>query len=106
MGSFMLLVSTIMINLFPTVIIENFESTMQREEWSVHPSVLEEFIILWGHYDDGSGTIDPKQLEELLIDLGPPLGVRRGATSKELIDVSGWAGGGWQLSTTTTPTVC
>lgn len=87
--SFMLLVSTILINLFPTVIIEQFESTMQRDQWSMHPAVLDDFIAKWARYDDGSGAIFPRQLEELLMELGPPLGIRAGSTIRDVMKASG-----------------
>lgn len=36
-------------------------------------------------YDDGSGTIDPKALEELLLRLDPPLGLGPYADSKDVL---------------------
>lgn len=38
---------------------------MQR--WKLRPDHLEEFVELWAEYDDGSGTIDPQNLEAMLL---------------------------------------
>lgn len=87
MLSFMILVGIVMINLFPTVIIENFETTMQQEEWTLQPATLDTFVVLWARYDDGSGTILPRQFEELLVEIGPPLGLKKNASPKEIVQV-------------------
>eukprot|EP00955_Chlamydomonas_euryale_P052906 355308-Chlamydomonas_euryale.AAC.5 len=51
-----------------------------------HPHcLLEQFVTLWGKFDDGSGTILPKDLEELLLELDPPLGLGPDASSKDVL---------------------
>jgi len=37
------------------------------QRWKLRPDHLEEFVELWAEYDDGSGTIDPKDLEAMLL---------------------------------------
>lgn len=37
------------------------------QRWKLRPDHLEEFVVLWAEYDDGSGTIDPKDLEAMLL---------------------------------------
>ncbi|GMH39581.1 hypothetical protein BSKO_07479 [Bryopsis sp. KO-2023] len=83
--SFVLLISIIMLNLFTAVIIENFEKQQDQDQWRLHPSMLEEFVELWGEYDDGSTTIDPKSLEQLLIRLQPPLGLGHFADNNDVL---------------------
>lgn len=46
-----------------------------QEDWKLSPQLLESFVTMWSAHDDGTGTITPKQLEELLLDLDPPLGL-------------------------------
>lgn len=41
--------------------------------------------MLWAEYDDGSGTIDPRALEELLLRLDPPLGLGAYVDNKEVL---------------------
>lgn len=65
--SFVVLVSMVMLNLFTAVIIENFEKQQEQEAWRLNPQSLEEFVTLWSEYDDGSGSIDPRDLEALLL---------------------------------------
>ena len=55
------------------------------------PQALDDFVMLWAEYDDGSGTIEPHALEEMLLRLDPPLGLGPGADGK---DVLKWVGGG------------
>lgn len=50
-----------------------------------HPQNLEDFVTLWSEYDDGTGTIDPRNLEELLLRLDPPLGLGPYADNKEVL---------------------
>lgn len=83
--TFVLLISIIMLNLFTAVIIENFEKQQDQDQWRLHPSMLEEFVELWGEYDDGSTTIDPKSLEQLLIRLPPPLGLGHYAENNDVL---------------------
>jgi hypothetical protein len=44
----------------------------EQEEWRLNPSSLEDFVALWSEYDDGTGTIEPKDLEALLLRCAPP----------------------------------
>jgi hypothetical protein len=37
------------------------------QRWKLRPDHLDEFVELWAEYDDGSGTIDPKDLEAMLL---------------------------------------
>jgi hypothetical protein len=37
------------------------------QRWKLRPDHLDEFVDLWAKYDDGSGTIDPKDLEGMLL---------------------------------------
>jgi hypothetical protein len=37
------------------------------QHWKLRPDHLEEFVNLWAEYDDGSGTIDPRDLEGMLL---------------------------------------
>ncbi|CAG9463932.1 unnamed protein product [Pedinophyceae sp. YPF-701] len=83
--SFVLLVSMIMINLFTTVIIENFEKQTKQDEWTLHPDSLDRFIDLWAQKDLGDGTIEPRDLEEILVKLGPPLGIPKDANARQVI---------------------
>ncbi|KAI8464917.1 MAG: Ion transport protein-domain-containing protein [Monoraphidium minutum] len=83
--SFVLLVSIVMLNLFTAVIIENFEKQQEQEAWRLNPHALEEFVELWSEYDDGTGSIDPQNLEALLLRLPPPLGLGPGAEGKDVL---------------------
>lgn len=83
--TFVLLISIIMLNLFTAVIIENFEKQQDQDQWRLHPSMLDEFVDLWGEYDDGSTTIHPKSLEQLLIKLPPPLGLGHYADNNDVL---------------------
>lgn len=67
MVSFVVVVSMVMLNLFTAVIIENFEKQQEQEAWRLNPQALEEFVALWSEYDDGSGSIEPRDLELLLL---------------------------------------
>lgn len=74
--SFYILVTIILLNLLTAVIIENFETQQEQEDWRLHPRVLEHFVDLWAEYDElGNGYITPLQLENLLRRLEPPLGL-------------------------------
>ncbi len=42
-------------------------------------------MTLWSEYDDGSGTILPRHLEELLLRLDPPLGLGPYADNKDVL---------------------
>lgn len=37
------------------------------QHWKLRPDHLDEFVELWAEYDDGSGTIDPADLEGMLL---------------------------------------
>ena len=39
----------------------------EQEEWRLNPHALEDFVALWSEYDDGTSTIDPRDLEALLL---------------------------------------
>ena len=39
----------------------------EQEAWRLNPQSLEDFVNLWSEYDDGSGSIEPKDLEALLL---------------------------------------
>jgi len=83
--TYIIIVTIILINLFSAVIIEMFEKTHSQEDWKLSPQLLEQFVTLWGKFDDGSGTILPKDLEELLLELDPPLGLGPDASSKDVL---------------------
>ncbi|KAF8072369.1 NaCP60E [Scenedesmus sp. PABB004] len=83
--SFVLLVSIIMLNLFTAVILESFEAQQEQDRWKLRPEHLDEFVELWAEYDDGSGTIDPRDLEGMLLRLSPPLGLGPGASSSDVL---------------------
>ena len=42
-------------------------------------------MLLWAEYDDGTATIAPASLEELLLRLDPPLGLGQFADNKEVL---------------------
>jgi hypothetical protein len=65
--TFVLLITIIMLNLFTAVIIESFEKQQEQEQWKLNPQSLEDFVNLWAEFDDGSGTIEPKDLEAILL---------------------------------------
>jgi hypothetical protein len=83
--TYIIVVSIILLNLFVAVIIETFEKTHSQEEWKLSPQALEQFVALWGQYEDGSGSISPKDLEDLLIKLDPPLGLGPNANTKDVL---------------------
>ncbi|KAK9823801.1 hypothetical protein WJX72_005586 [[Myrmecia] bisecta] len=83
--SFFFLVSIIMLNLFTAVIIENYDKQQEQAEWSLTPNSLQEFQELWCQYDDGTGTIDPSELEQLILRLSPPLGLGPHADGKDVL---------------------
>ncbi len=59
---------------------------------------LDDFVTLWSEYDDGSGTIAPRALEELLLRLDPPLGLGPYADNKDVLRWVYWDSGcvlGW-----------
>lgn len=41
--------------------------TCPVQRWKLRPDHLDEFVELWAEYDDGSGNIDPKDLEAMLL---------------------------------------
>lgn len=84
-SSFVGFVSIIMLNLFTAVIIENFEKQQEQESWKIMPTALDEFRELWAEYDDGSSTITPRDLHDLLTRLSPPLGLGPTTTNAELV---------------------
>ena len=84
-SSFVALASIIMLNLFTAVIIENFEKTQEQDSWKIVPGALEEFRELWSEYDDGTQTISPHNLYDLLTRLTPPLGLGPTTTNVELV---------------------
>lgn len=58
---------------------------LSQEDWKLSPQSLETFVQLWSQYDDGSGTITPKDLEDLLMHLDPPLGLGPEVNSKDVL---------------------
>ena len=85
--SFVILVSIVLVNLLPTVIVENFETSLEQEAWDVHPRHdIEAMVAAWARYDDGSNTIRPDQMEALLIDIGRPLGIGPDSTQEEVAE--------------------
>jgi hypothetical protein len=38
-----------------------------KDQWVLRPENLSEFVDLWAEYDDGSGSIEPRELEALLM---------------------------------------
>lgn len=78
--SFVVIVSMIMLNLFTAVIIENFENMQDHEEWKLSPNVLEGYVESFREFDDGSGTIAGLDLERLLRNIPPPLGLGHGTS--------------------------
>ena len=42
-------------------------------------------MALWSEYDDGSGTIDPRSLEDLLLRLAPPMGLGPGKDGRAVL---------------------
>lgn len=79
--SFVILVSMVMLNLFTAVIIENFENSQDHDKWRVNPNALRKYVEVFHKYDDGSGTVRGVDLESLLREIPPPLGLgnRNGA---------------------------
>lgn len=59
--------------------------SLSQEDWKLSPQSLETFVQLWSQYDDGSGTITPKDLEDLLMHLDPPLGLGPEVNSKDVL---------------------
>jgi hypothetical protein len=45
-------------------------AALSLQRWKLRPDHLDEFVDLWAEYDDGSGTIDPKDLEGMLLRWG------------------------------------
>ena len=76
--SFVVLVSMVMLNLFTAVIIENFENCQDHEHWKVSPNALRPFVDAFHKFDDGSGTVRGVDLEKLLREIPPPLGLGGG----------------------------
>ena len=77
-----------------------------------HPSfppsfpAQQEFCELWAEYDDGTSLIDPKDLEQILMRMRPPMGLGPKANGTDVVrfvfaldiplvdgKVGGWAGG-------------
>lgn len=48
------------------------------------------FVTFRSEYDDGSGTIEPKALEELLLRLEPPLGLGPFVDNKDVLRCGWW----------------
>jgi hypothetical protein len=42
-------------------------------------------VDLWSEYDDGSGTIEPRSLEDLLLRLAPPMGLGPGKDGRAVL---------------------
>jgi len=42
-------------------------------------------VNLWSEYDDGTGSIDPRDLEAVLLRLQPPLGLGPSAEGKDVL---------------------
>ena len=76
--SFVVLVSMVMLNLFTAVIIENFENCQDHEHWKVSPNALRPFVDAFHKFDDGSGTVRGVDLERMLREIPPPLGLGGG----------------------------
>ena len=56
---------------------------------------LQDFVGLWAEYDDGSNSIDPRDLEQLLRRLPPPMGLGLHATESDIMRfVFRWVVGG------------
>ncbi len=51
----------------------------------MNPHHLDAFMALWSEYDDGSGTIEPRHLEDLLLRLEPPMGLGPGQDGKAVL---------------------
>lgn len=64
---------------------QNFEKQANREGWRLEPAHLELFVEHWSRHDDGTGTIPPAALSEILKQLPPPLGLGKAATGKQII---------------------
>eukprot|EP00798_Chlamydomonas_sp_ICE-L_P015920 gene15920-22054_t len=80
--TYLIFMSVILLNLFIAVVVETFEKVHKQDEWKLSPK---DFVQLWAEFDDGSGTIWPKDLEELLLKLEPPLGLGIFADSKDVL---------------------
>lgn len=60
-------------------------SPQEQDSWKLVPASLEEFRELWSEYDDGTRTITPRDLHDLLIRLTPPLGLGPTVTNIQLL---------------------
>ncbi|PRW21007.1 voltage-gated ion channel superfamily [Chlorella sorokiniana] len=83
--SFYLSGALIALNLLTTVILETFERIQDTVAWALTPQHLEDFCELWAEYDDGTNAIDPKDLEQLLRRLPPPMGLGPRATESDVM---------------------
>ncbi|MEW5300382.1 MAG: hypothetical protein WDW36_003317 [Sanguina aurantia] len=82
--SFMLIIYDIFLNLFMAVIIEAYERMALMAEWKVSPQMLDELVWAWVEHDDGTHSIPPQHLRQVLEELPPPLGLGYGATADDL----------------------
>ena len=57
-------------------------------DWQCNPQLLDEFSWVWAEYDDGSGTVAPEDLLEILLRLLPPLGLGPFATEEEVEELA------------------
>ena len=73
--SFVILVSMVMLNLFTAVIIENFENSQDHENWKCSPNNLRKYVEVFYKFDNGSGTVRGVDLEKLIKEIPPPLGL-------------------------------
>ncbi|GAB4819675.1 hypothetical protein N2152v2_006721 [Parachlorella kessleri] len=83
--TFYLAVGLIALNLFTTVILETFERIQDTEAWKITPANLDEFCELWAEFDDGTSLIEPKDLEQILMRLKPPMGLGNKANGTDVV---------------------
>ncbi|KAL4420689.1 hypothetical protein ABPG75_010345 [Micractinium tetrahymenae] len=83
--AFYLAGAMIALNLLVTVQLETFEKIQDTANWTLTPQHLEDFVELWAEYDDGSNSIDPKDMEQLLRRLPPPMGLGPKATDSDVM---------------------
>lgn len=83
--AFYLAGAMIALNLLVTVQLETFEKIQDTANWTLTPQHLEDFVELWAEYDDGSNSIDPKDMEQLLRRLPSPMGLGPKATDSDVM---------------------
>ena len=73
----MIVIHTMMLNLFIAVVLEGFSSTNKEHTGLVTSENYAEFIDKWLTYDsEATGWIKVNDLIFLMLELGPPLGKR------------------------------